>query len=103
MDAVDFLNKEYENIENFNTRTLLQKLGALEQYVLIELMNKYARQLANDNPTSQEQLAAPAVSKSVSLEGRGLLLAFSDYIIENECNVFPEYKEQHVDDFLSQQ
>jgi len=65
MDAIDFLNKEYENTENFNTRALLRKLNPLEQSILIELMNKFAVQLANVNPTSQEQLATPDVVKQV--------------------------------------
>jgi len=65
MDAIDFLNKEYENTENFNTRALLRKLNPLEQSILIELMNKFAVQLANVNPTSQEQLATPDVMESL--------------------------------------
>lgn len=55
-----------------------------------------------NTPTSQEQLAAPAVSKCVSLEHRELLLAFREYLDK----IFYSKElisDKDIDDFLSQQ
>lgn len=48
MDAKTFLQNEYDNADNFNSRQLLEGLNAIEQHLLTEIMDKFSTEISND-------------------------------------------------------
>ena len=88
MNAKSFLNYQYGI-------TLLKEKALIHPEMLLKAMEEYAEyRVKNCN--------APAVSKSVRLEGRELLLAFREYLDK----IFYSKElisEKDIDDFLSQQ
>lgn len=68
MKAITFLQNEYGNADNFNSRQLLDGLNAIEQYLLIDLMDKFATELANEADKSDEKCTLPVVNVWVAVD-----------------------------------